>query len=40
MVYDPALVTAFRKQYRDALKTLAPSAVSDFLQEVKATRGL
>jgi hypothetical protein len=40
MVYDPRLVTAFRKQFKEALKTLAPSAVYDFLQEVKATRGL
>jgi predicted AAA+ superfamily ATPase len=40
MAYDPRLVTAFRKQYKGAIKTLAPSAVYDFLQEVKATRGL
>lgn len=38
--YDARLVTAFGKQYGDALKTLAPSVVYDFLQEVKATRGL
>jgi predicted AAA+ superfamily ATPase len=40
MAYDASLVTAFRKQHKGALKTLAPSAVYDFLQEVKLTRGL
>jgi predicted AAA+ superfamily ATPase len=40
MEYDPNLVTAFRKQHRSALKTLPPSAVYDFLREVKLTRGL
>ena len=40
MAYDQGLATAFRKQHGDELKTLAPSAVYDFLQEVKATRGL
>lgn len=40
MAYDPSLVTAFRKQHKGALKTLAPSAVYDFLREVKLTRGL
>ena len=40
MPYDPRLVTAFRKQYKGALETLAPSAVYDFLQEVKVKRGL
>ena len=38
--YDPTLVTAFRKQHKGTLKTLAPSAVYDFLREVKLTRGL
>ncbi len=40
MKYAPSLVTAFRKQHRSALKTLPPSAVYDFLREVKLTRGL
>lgn len=40
MEYDPRLVAMFRKQNKDVLKTLAPSAAFDFLQEVKATRGL
>ncbi len=40
MKYAPNLVTAFRKQHRSALKTLPPSAVYDFLREVKLTRGL
>jgi predicted AAA+ superfamily ATPase len=40
MEYAPSLVTAFRKQHRSALKTLPPSAVYDFLREVKLTRGL
>jgi predicted AAA+ superfamily ATPase len=40
MAYEPSLVNTFRKQNKDMLKTLAPSAVYDFLQEVKATRGL
>jgi len=40
MPYEQRLLTAFRKQYKGALKTVAPSAVYDFLQEVKATRGL
>jgi hypothetical protein len=40
MAYDPRLVTAFRKQYQGTLETLAPSAVYDYLQEIKATRGL
>jgi hypothetical protein len=40
MVYDSRLATAFRKQHQATLQTLAPSAVYDFLQEVKATRGL
>jgi len=40
MEYSPSLVTAFRKQHRSALKTLPPSAVYDFLREVKLTRGL
>lgn len=38
--YDPSLATAFRKQYKGSFKTLAPSAVYDFLREVKLTRGL
>ena len=38
MEYAPSLVTAFRKLHRSALKTLPPSAVYDFLQEVKLTR--
>jgi len=38
--YDPSLVTEFRKQHKGALKTLAPSAVYDFLREAKLTRGL
>ena len=38
--YDPGLVTAFVKKHKGALKMLAPSAVYDFLQEVKLTRGL
>jgi hypothetical protein len=37
---DPRLVTSFRKLYKGVLKSVAPSAVFDFLQEVKATRGL
>jgi predicted AAA+ superfamily ATPase len=40
MEYAPSLVTAFRKQHGSALKTLPPSAVYDFLREVKLTRGL
>lgn len=40
MAYDPNLVIAFRKQHKGVLKTLAPSAVYDFLREVKLTRGL
>jgi len=40
MEYHPSLVTAFRKQHGSALKTLPPSAVYDFLREVKLTRGL
>jgi predicted AAA+ superfamily ATPase len=40
MAYHSHMVTAFRKQYEGALSTLAPSAVYDYLQEVKATRGL
>jgi predicted AAA+ superfamily ATPase len=40
MAYDPRLVAAFRKQYQGEIKSLAPSAVFDYLQEVKATRGL
>ena len=40
MEYAPSLVTAFRKQHRSELKTLPPSAVYDFLREVKLTRGL
>jgi predicted AAA+ superfamily ATPase len=39
MKYAPSLVTAFRKHHRSALKTLPPSAVYDFLREVKLTRG-
>lgn len=38
--YDRSLVTAFRQQHKGALKTLPPSAVYDFLREVKLTRGL
>lgn len=37
--YDATLVAAFRKQNKNAIKTLAPSAVYDFLREVKLTRG-
>ena len=40
MEYDPSLVIAFRKENGSALKTLPPSAVYDFLREVKLTRGL
>jgi predicted AAA+ superfamily ATPase len=40
IAYDSRLVSAFRKQHKGALKTLAPSAVHDFLREVKLTRGL
>ena len=40
MEYDPGLATAFRKQHASTLKTLPPSAVYDFLQEVKLTREL
>jgi predicted AAA+ superfamily ATPase len=40
IAYEPSLVTAFRKQHKGALKTLAPSAVYDYLREVKLTRGL
>jgi len=40
MEYSPSFVTAFRKQHGSALKTLPPSAVYDFLREVKLTRGL
>jgi len=40
MEYAPSLVTAFRKLHRSAIKTLPPSAVYDFLQEVKLTQGL
>ncbi len=40
MEYAPSLATAFRKQHGRALKTLPPSAVYDFLREVKLTRGL
>ena len=38
MPFDPHLVSSFRKQYQGVLKTLAPSAVYDFLLEVKAIR--
>jgi predicted AAA+ superfamily ATPase len=40
MDYAPTLATDFRKQQGSALKTLPPSAVYDFLREVKLTRGL
>jgi uncharacterized protein DUF815 len=40
MPYAPHLVAAFRKQHKGALETLAPSAVYDFLQEVKVKQGL
>jgi predicted AAA+ superfamily ATPase len=40
MEYAPSLVTAFRKQNRSTLKTLPPSAVCDFLREVKLARAL
>ncbi len=40
MEYAPSLVTAFRKLHRSALQSLPPSAVYDFLREVKLTRGL
>ena len=40
MEYAPSLMTAFQKQNRSVLKTLPPSAVYDFLREVKLTRGL
>ena len=40
MEYASSLVTSFRKLHRSALKTLPPSAVYDFLREVKLTRGL
>ena len=40
MEYASSLVTRFRKLHRSALKTLPPSAVYDFLREVKLTRGL
>jgi predicted AAA+ superfamily ATPase len=38
--YDANLVSAFRKQNKGVLNTLAPSAVYDYLREVKLTRGL
>ena len=40
MEYAPSLAPAFRKQHGSALNTLPPSAVHDFLREVKLTRGL
>lgn len=40
MEYDPDLATVFRKEHKSDLKTLPPSAVHDFLREVKLTRGL
>jgi len=40
MEYAPSLATSFRKEHRSALKTLPPSAVHDFLREVKLTQGL
>jgi predicted AAA+ superfamily ATPase len=40
MEYASSLVTAFRKLHRSELSTLPPSAVYDFLREVKLTRGL
>jgi hypothetical protein len=40
MEYHSSLVTAFRKQHGSALKSLPPSAVYDFLREVKLTQGL
>jgi len=40
MAYDPHLATAFRRQNKGVLETLAPSAVYDFLQEVKVKQGL
>jgi predicted AAA+ superfamily ATPase len=40
MEYAPTLATTFRKLHGSALKTLPPSAVYDFLREVKLTRGL
>jgi predicted AAA+ superfamily ATPase len=39
MEYAPSLATAFRKQHRSDLKTLPPSAVYDFLRELKLTLG-
>ena len=39
MDFDPSLIAAFRKQHKGALKTLVPSAVYDFLREVKLARG-
>src|ERR1035437_1097778 len=40
MEYAPSLAPAFRKLHRSELGTLPPSAVYDFLREVKLTRGL
>ena len=40
MEYASSLVTTFRKLHKSTLKTLPPSAVYDFLREVKLTRGL
>jgi predicted AAA+ superfamily ATPase len=38
--FDASLGAAFRKQHKEGLDTIAPSAVYDFLREVKLTRGL
>jgi len=38
--YESSLVAEFRKQHKGELKSLAPSAVHDFLREAKLTRNL
>ncbi len=40
MEFDPHLVTAFRKLHGQTLKTMAPSAVYDFLREVKLAQAV
>jgi hypothetical protein len=40
MAYDPHAVAAFRKLHRGKLKSLAPSAVYDFLREYKLAQAV
>jgi hypothetical protein len=40
MTFDPHMMTAFRKLNQGTLKTMAPSAVYDFLREVKLAQAV